>query len=139
MSRKGLIITVIIFLVILGAIIIYLWTFRKSDLSVSSKKADVEIRSGELIQSFEKNEKLANEAYLNKIIVLAGTVDNISEDSLTVTVYLKDKDAVSGIICSFNKSVLDISKISKGSKIKVKGICSGYLLDVVLNKCSLEE
>jgi methyl-accepting chemotaxis protein len=139
MSRKGLIITVIIFLVILGAIIIYLWTFRKSDLSVSSKKADVEIRSGELIQSFEKNEKLANEAYLNKIIVLAGTVDNISEDSLTVTVYLKDKDAVSGIICSFNKSVLDISKISKGSEIKVKGICSGYLLDVVLNKCSLEE
>jgi len=130
---------VIIFLVILGAIIIYLWTFRKSDLSVSSKKADVEIRSGELIQSFEKNEKLANEAYLNKIIVLAGTVDNISEDSLTVTVYLKDKDAVSGIICSFNKSVLDISKISKGSEIKVKGICSGYLLDVVLNKCSLEE
>lgn len=129
----------IIFLVILGAIIIYLWTFRKSDLSVSSKKADVEIRSGELIQSFEKNEKLANEAYLNKIIVLAGTVDNISEDSLTVTVYLKDKDAVSGIICSFNKSVLDISKISKGSEIKVKGICSGYLLDVVLNKCSLEE
>jgi methyl-accepting chemotaxis protein len=139
MSRKGLIITVIIFLVILGAIVIYLWTFRKSDLSVSSKKADVEIRSGELIQSFEKNEKLANEAYLNKIIVLAGTVDNISEDSLTVTVYLKDKDAVSGIICSFNKSVLDISKISKGSEIKVKGICSGYLLDVVLNKCSLEE
>jgi methyl-accepting chemotaxis protein len=139
MSRKGLIITVIIFLVILGAIIIYLWTFRKSDLSVSSKKADVEIRSGELIQSFEKKEKMSNEAYLNKIIVLAGTVDNISEDSLTVTVYLKDKDAVSGIICSFNKSVLDISKISKGSEIKVKGICSGYLLDVVLNKCSLEE
>ena len=129
----------IIFLVILGAIVIYLWTFRKSDLSVSSKKADVEIRSGELIQSFEKNEKLANEAYLNKIIILAGTVDNISEDNLTVTVYLKDKDAVSGIICSFNKSVLDISKISKGSEIKVKGICSGYLLDVVLNKCSLEE
>jgi predicted phosphodiesterase len=139
MSKKGLFVISFIVLIILVAVLVYIWTYRKADISMSSKKTDVEISAGDLLQSFENDEELANAAYLDKIIVVAGKVDNISEDTLTVTVYLKDEDAISGIICSFDKSVIDISKISKGRQIKVKGICSGYLLDVVLNKCSLEE
>ena len=139
MSRKSLVIISFFFLVILGAVLVYLWTFRKSDLSVGSEKADFKLSAYELLQSFENDEELANAAYLDKVIIVAGPVSNISEDSLSVTVYLKDEDAISGILCSFNKSVVNTDKISIGKEVKVKGICSGYLLDVILNRCSLAE
>lgn len=139
MSRKSLVIISFFLLIILGAVLVYLWTFRKSDLSVGSEKADFKLTANELIQSFENNEELANAAYLDKVIVVTGSVSNISEDSLTVTVYLKEEGAISGILCSFNKSVVNTDKISIGKEVNVKGICSGYLLDVILNRCSLAE
>ncbi|HJX71563.1 MAG TPA: hypothetical protein VJ346_06415 [Bacteroidales bacterium] len=139
MSRKGLIIILAIFLAVFGAILIYLWVFKKTDLSVNLKKADFKISAGELLQSFENDEESANTTFVNKVIIVTGLVDDVSEDSSIITVYLKDKDAISGVLCSFDKSVMSVNKISKGKEISIKGICSGYLLDVVLNKCSLME
>lgn len=139
MSRKVLFIISVIFLAILGAVLVYLWTFRKADLSVSSKKADFEISAGVLLQHFENDEESANALFVDKVITVSGSVDYISEDSLTITVYLKNEDAISGIICSFDKSVLSSDQIDKGDEVRIKGICSGYLLDVILNRCSLAE
>ncbi len=139
MKRKGLFVVAVIVLILLGAVVVYFWTFRKSDTSVSSKKADYEMDAIALLQSFEKDENMANEKYLGKVIVVQGDVNDISEDSLTVTIHLNANNDLSGIICSFNKSVLEPQKVIKGDNIKVKGICTGYLLDVVLNKCSLIE
>lgn len=126
-------------LAIIIAILVYLWTFRKTELSVNSKKADLEISAGELLQHFENDEVSANETFVDKIIIVNGPVDAVSEDSLTITVYLKEEDALSGVLCSFDKSVMSADELNKGDVVRIKGICSGYLLDVILNRCSLEE
>jgi hypothetical protein len=123
---------------VLASVLVYLYTFRKSDVSVGSKKADVEIEAPALLEAFETDEDSANELYLGKIISVTGTVESVSEDSVGISVYLKEMDAIAGVICSFDKESNDISTVEKGNKVIIKGICTGYLMDVVLNRCALE-
>lgn len=135
-------IRILIPLIILGLVaagIVWKYTFRQTENSVASKKADIELDADKLIAFFETNEDSANVAFLNKIIVVTGNVDNIKQDNSVVTVYLKNQGSTTGIICSFDKSIIDIGVIKPGEPLKIKGICTGYLLDVVLNKCSIEK
>jgi hypothetical protein len=131
---------VIAFVIIAMVIAFMVWkyTFRKTESSVSSQKADVELSAVELLKAFEQDENAANTLYLDKIIQVTGNVESVSEDSVGISVYLKEKDAVSGVICSFEKSAGEIDAVEKGMPVTIKGICAGYLMDVVMNKCYLE-
>jgi len=114
-----------------------LYTFRKSALSVGSKKADVEITAAALLSAFETDEAKANELYLGKIVSVTGFVESVSEDSVGISVYLKENEAFAGIICSFDRATDNVTSIDKGNTVEIKGICTGYLMDVVLNRCAL--
>jgi len=141
MSRKT--IRIVITLVVLAFLVVFLvlkfYIFRNAETSVASKKADITLNSGDLVKSFETDEKGSDTKYLNKIILVKGVVDNVAENKADVSVYLKDKDATSGVMCSFDKTEFAKNKVKAGDQIGIKGICSGYLLDVVLNKCSIEK
>jgi hypothetical protein len=121
----------------LVAIAAWKYTFKKSESSVASRKTDITIEASLLLQAFESNEDSANVRYLDKILQVSGTIESVLEDSLGYSVYLKEKDALSGIMCSFSKSAFDPALIKTGSQAAIKGLCTGYLLDVVLNKCSV--
>lgn len=127
------------FLGLVVAIFVWLYTFRKAELSVASQKAEITISSSDLLNKFTMNEESANTAFLDKVIIVSGIVDKITEDSLSVSIYLKTPEDIAGVMCGFNKSEIDKSAINPGDPIKIKGICTGYLMDVVLNKCSIEE
>jgi hypothetical protein len=127
-----------IVLALVAAVIIWKYTFRPSGTDVAAEKADVIIDAAGLLQSFETNEAEANTLYLGKILIVTGTVESVSEDTLGISVYLKSSDAVAGVICSFDKKNPDVQALEKGTPASIKGICTGYLLDVVLNKCSIE-
>lgn len=137
MNRKRIILYVTLAVIVAGAVLIYLWTFRNAEVSVGTKKAEFVMNADELLKQFEDDETSANATYLDKVILVKGPVSSITEDSLVTTVYLKDPDALSGVLCSFNNSVIDTGRLSIGEVVKIKGLCSGYLLDVVLNKCTL--
>jgi hypothetical protein len=107
-------------------------------MNVSSEKLDYAITASGLLQAFETDENAANALYLDKILLVSGTIESVSSDSLGISVYLKEGDAIAGVICSFEKESIDTALIRKDNQVKVKGICTGYLMDVVLNKCSLE-
>jgi hypothetical protein len=130
----------LIFIVLALVVAVWVWkyTFRPAESTVSGQKADAEIAATQLLQSFETNEADANALYLDKILMVSGTVESVTEDSLGISVYLKDSDAMAGIMCSFDKDYRQASALQKGLPVTVKGICTGYLMDVVLNKCSLE-
>lgn len=132
---RNLLIVVAIGLVI--GLLALLYTFRKTAVTVESKKAEVEIKAAELLKAFESDEANANDLYLGKIVSVSGIVESVSEDSVGISVYLKEKDAFAGILCSFDKSVNDVTSIDKGDFVEIKGICTGYLMDVVLNRCAL--
>jgi len=128
--------------VLIGIIIgIFMWlyAFRKADISVASKKADIEIRATDLLKNFSDNEEVANKTYLDKIVLVSGLIDKITEDSTSVSIYLKNPQDMAGVMCGFDKSAIDKSALKSGDEIRIKGICTGYLMDVVLNKCAVEK
>jgi hypothetical protein len=139
MSIKIKIIITIVVVSVLAVFIIWKWTFRKTDSSVASQKAKVEMEASALLQNFETNEDSANIKFLDKIIVVSGMIDNIIQDNEEISIYLKSSDDASGIMCSFDKKAINLASIKPGEHIKIKGKCSGYLMDVILKKCVIEK
>jgi hypothetical protein len=138
MKNKFRYIIVFIALALLAAIVAWRYTFRKTESSVASQKADYTLEVSDLLEAFERNETEANALYLDKVLLVSGNVASVSSDSLGFSVYLKQGETLSGVICSFDKEAIDTSRIKIGSSLSIKGQCTGYLMDVVLNKCSLE-
>lgn len=132
-------ISIFIAAIILCGIMIWKTTFRLSDSSLESKKADIEIVASDLIKDFEADENQANTLYLDKILAVKGAIFEIKNDSAGKSIYLKDSLNYSGVLCGFNLETEIPSELAVGDTVSIKGMCSGYLMDVLLNKCSVEE
>lgn len=137
MSKKFKILLVFLAVAVIMAVVAWKFTFRSAETSVSSEVPAYTLEAASLLQSFENNEDSANALYLDKIVEVSGRVDAVAADSLGYTVYLKEADAISGILCSFDREALDTAMIRAGGTVAVKGRCSGYLLDVNLNRCAI--
>ena len=48
-----------------------------------------------------------------------------------------EKGKTSGVMCSFDKNVIKKDAVKPGDSVNIKGICNGYLMDVIMNKCVL--
>jgi len=57
MSRKAIVALLLIALAIVAALIVWKWVFKKSEVNVSSKKAEIEIEAAVLTREFEENEE----------------------------------------------------------------------------------
>jgi predicted aconitase len=137
MSIKARYIVIFILLAIIFALTAWKYTFRKSASSVAGKEADIEIQASRLAGQFEMNEDSANLLYLDKVILVSGTVESCTTDSTGASVYLREEGSTAGVLCSFDRSTKELASIQSGMKVTIKGICTGYLLDVVMNKCVL--
>lgn len=129
----------ILFIGLIAATSAWLFVFKKSDLSVASRTVQVEVTVSEVVNRFESNEEMANNDFLGKVVLVVGKVESVNADSLGASIYLKDPDELAGVLCNFSSGIVDIHTISRGENLKVKGLCSGYLMDVVLTKCSVVE
>ena len=96
-SKKIKIVVIALALVVIViAVFVKFYIFRKADTSVASRNADVVIEAGDLVKSFDQDEKTANVKYLNKIVMVNGIVD----DSCRVLFFIFDQlsDGVPGVI-----------------------------------------
>ena len=133
---KGFFIITIL-IVLVAALVTWKWVFKEQDKSVGSQAADMVVPAGLLVKDFENDENKANLKYLNKVIVVTGLTDNKTENDKNITVVLKSNNDVAGVSCSFDKTTLGNTGFEKGKTIKVKGVCTGFLMDVVLIRCVL--
>ncbi len=137
MSKKLRYVIIFMVLAVIAAVAAWMYTFRVSKPSVASSKTDRTISADELLRAFETNEDSANTMFLDKVLLVSGMVNNVTRDSLGYSVYLKNNEDISGIMCSFDAGALDTSAVRPGSHVNIKGICTGYLMDVVINKCAV--
>ena len=139
-NRKKLLIIVsiiILALIVIGAVA-WSYVFRKSETSVAGQKATVEITASLLVKAYEMNEDSANIKYNDRVISVEGVIAEVQESDINIAVYLKEKSGISGVMCSFDKEAAKKEDFGIGRLVKIKGICNGYLMDVVLNKCVIE-
>jgi hypothetical protein len=126
----------VVFLFAVASILIALSLYFKKHTDLSKAKPDFVIAATALQKEFEEDEKTASEKYINKILEVTGTVSSINQaDSIHANIALKTESDFSSIICTFASS--DALRFKTGEEITIRGECSGFLMDVLLNNCAL--
>lgn len=103
--------------------------YNKPLESTESMKADFVISATELLSAFENDENQANTTYLDKVVEVSGQVLKIDFQDGKTTIYLETDSPLSNIIFQLEQPNLEIKE---GEKVTLKGICTGYLMDVVV-------
>ena len=116
-----------------------LYLYNKQPVNVREQNAQTEITSADLLRSFQEDEVAATRNYVNKVLIVSGEVSSIQYNSTgSPTVFLLTGDSFATVTCNFYGSELNnVKSIKPGSYIRVKGNCTGILVDVVLNRCSM--
>lgn len=126
--------TIIFLIVIFGMMgSAYAWFFvwNKPKQNVKDAKA-IPVMASSLFAEYQTNEKTANRKYIDKVIEVTGEVNNVAKNTEGKTVVLlKTGDLMFGVNCTLEED----AKISNGEQVSLKGICTGYLTDVVLIRC----
>jgi hypothetical protein len=128
-----ILIIILLFLVVTGAaVVVYFYTLRAGDLR--SVNPDHIISSTELVKEFEENETVANSKFVNKIIEVTGKIESINQiESEGLNISLEAENRVSAVICTLADGE-DIEGYEPGQEITIRGECSGYLMDVLINR-----
>jgi hypothetical protein len=97
-----------------------------------TKEQGIEVTAQQIFDEFTQNEAQANNKYLNKAIQVTGEVSEAkkNQDNKTIVV-LKTTDPIFGVNCTFKD---DTGDLKPGSTITFKGICTGFISDVVINE-----
>ena len=130
----------VIFRVVFFAIIIAaaagVWMYFKPHPSVMNTEAAFRISAPMLIEVFTEDEARANSVYGGKIVEVEGRLTDIRRSDSTWTLQLGDASQMAGIICYMQKGAPgDYASLRTDTPIRIKGICNGMLLDVVLDNC----
>jgi hypothetical protein len=146
MSRKKIIISVILVAIVCGAWYGYKeYTRKVKDLS--KVKAQVKMHAKDLITAFEKNESEANTHYLDKIIAVKGMIKAVEKDDKGYyAVVIGEGNSMSSVRCSMDTVHQDeVAVLSAGTVITMKGACTGFTADellgsdVILNRCVVDK
>lgn len=131
---KKIFLFLVVALCISGFYGIYL--FNKKPTDTRKQQADFKISATDLVKEFSTNEETASEKYVDKILIVTGQLKEVN--ATTSTLFLDGSDPVIAITCSFYADENNqLNKIKPGDAIQVKGKCTGKLIDIVLNNCSL--
>ncbi len=117
----------------------YLYTKKPAD--VRTLTSNYQLTATTLVAAFNADEKLANVKYLDQVIDVKGIVTDIKIDSAKqATIFLDGGDPLAAVTCSFyNEEAAAVKTIKPGEEVIIKGKCTGKLMDVVLNKCSIQK
>lgn len=131
MSRNvKIIVTVLVVGVTIAAVTaFYIWNKPHRDVR---DEEGLQISASAIYDSFSTNEQRANAMYLNKVITVTGKVSAVKQNqSGFPVVILQSNDGVFGVNCTLKEPA---NNIAAGNTVSIKGICTGYLSDVILNQ-----
>ncbi|MDP4222800.1 MAG: hypothetical protein Q8868_05745 [Bacteroidota bacterium] len=130
---------IIVFFLALAGILAGIYLFELQHKDLSKVKPDFKMSAEELYKAFETDEALASSKYVEKVIEVSGTIESIKPgEENSVNVSLKTGSAMGSVICTFQK-LPSGNQLKEGQNAVIRGECSGYLTDVLLNDCSAVE
>jgi hypothetical protein len=114
-----------------------LYLFRMPHKDIGKAKPDFIITAIDIQKAFEDNETLATAKYVNKILEIEGEVESVKTGEANVfNVILKSGSDLSSVICTF-PAATEPAGFTVGAKVSIRGECSGFLMDVLMNNCVL--
>ncbi len=128
-DMKKILLVLLVLGVIGGGIGYYL--YNKPVESLIHHKPDVEVSAHKLFTDYEADEKAANDVYLGKVVLVSGNISAIVDEAGKKKVQLDAGNPMSSIICEIEDGK-EIGEVKAGDEVKIKGLCSGYLSDVIV-------
>ncbi|WP_299672271.1 hypothetical protein [uncultured Polaribacter sp.] len=134
MKTKKIIIGILI-LGLLGVFVAYKM-YHKPHVNVADESADITLTANTILEDFSSDETMANTKYLEKIIQVEGIVSEVKTANEKGIITLKTNDDFASVLCHLStEATKKIHTVKVGQTLKLKGICTGFLMDVVLIKC----
>ena len=125
---------------IFAAVVTVILMYNKPHRSVADEKAAFILSASELVEAFSEDESAADSIYSGKIVEISGLLkEKIMSDGAAI-LYIGDTSQMIGVNCFLRDHQEDAYRaLQVGKQVTVKGICNGLLLDVVLDKCIVED
>ena len=125
----------IILLVSIG-VMVALNLFHQPHIDVKTSDAGIVISTQDILNDYQEDESLANNKYADQIIQIKGVISDISIEDGSSIIIFKDENGLSSVMCHMSpEENLKVLKLKRDKQITVKGICTGYLLDMIMVRC----
>ncbi len=123
-------------IIIIAGVSYGIYLFNMPRQSVSKEAPDFQLESAAIVSEYEKDENSANQKFNGKVVEVTGIVAEKSKDEQgKLNVILQGED-IAGIGCVFEPAAqLKAATLAEGQEVKIKGICTGILMDVVMVDC----
>jgi len=125
-----------IFIFVIISLFLILKSYNKPHRDIRTSKADLTLNAEYFLKQFLEDEDAASKKYVDNIIQLNGKIFEISTQDGNSVITLKNEHSDAGIICQLvpedNRNAL---KLKKGHNVTIKGVCNGFLLDVIMVRC----
>jgi hypothetical protein len=129
----------IVFFIALGAILAALYLFNLKHKDLKKVKPDYEVTAVDLQKAFEADEVAASAKYVNKVLDVTGIIESEKNgEGNILSLVLKTGSTFSTVICTFPSGPAP-GKFVSGNQITIRGECSGFLMDVLLNNCIIPD
>lgn len=131
---------IIIAILVLGSIGAFIGykMYNKPHVDVAEASADISITANKILDEFSTDETVANSKYLEKIVAVEGEIAEVKVEKEKGIITLKTNDDFGSILCHLStEATKEISSLKVGQTITVKGICTGFLMDVILVKSEI--
>ncbi len=114
--------------------------YNRRPADLSTVKPDVIVTAVDLVNAFETDEGKANVKFNGKTLLVKGVVAEINNQQDTLlNIYLGKNEAMHKVSCAVNIRNKEMKHTPVvGDIIAVKGICTGFLQDVEMNRCVIE-
>lgn len=126
-------------ILLLGGFFAYKMTQPKGLMDIHSAATELSINASSLYEAFEADETAANATYSGKVIEVSGELSAVETDEPGQFVLnLSANNPLGQITCNLApREAQPAASFSIGQMVTVKGVCTGYLFDVVLDNATI--
>src|SRR3954470_16201153 len=135
--RKRIFFSVGILMLCIAAYAFYLYS--KPHTSVADVTPAFTITAPDLYAAFAQNEAAANKQFVDKVVLVKGTVSDVSRTDSTLNIILESNNIAGGVSCNILAKSTTEAAIKNGEPFSIKGRCTGFLADVMLADCAIEK
>ena len=146
MSKTYKILFFVTVTVLFSGIIYLAFIYFQPVKDISKQQPDIIITDTQMFSDFTNNPKDADVTYKNKIIELSGTIKKTEvKDSICTVIFDSGGNYIIVANCDYDTEN-EVKKLKENSKIKLKGIYSGYIInddtfmipaEIKIDKCSI--
>lgn len=128
---------------IIAGVLGYVFVYNKPHRDFATAKPEFHLTAAELYDAFINDPEGSNERYGGKIIHVEGSLDKFEESGeMVILVFTFDDGAFGpeGVRCTVLPEAKEkANNVHIGDYIKIKGLCTGFTGDVIIDKCSIVE